>query len=438
MTTAAEVELLARVGPRTPMGELMRQYWMIAGKSSELDADGDPMRLKLLGEKLIAFRDSNGKIGVIDHRCPHRCASLFFGRNEEGGIRCVYHGWKFDTDGNCLEMANVPAHQDFKHKVHAKAYKAAERNGLIWVFMGDQENVPELPPIEPTLVPDDDRTTNFFLRECNWLQAVEGELDTSHLGILHLGAVGTEALDETDSISRNVVANRAPEYVVEETDYGMMYGAYRPDIDGGIYWRVGQYLFPYWTMPPINDLAVNVLSHIYVPVDDEHTMIISMSKSDAYAGRKTVDGRRRVPGAQMAWDYAPRTTDWLGRWRLNANKENDYQIDREFQRTESYTGVQGIPLQDQVVTESMGPISDRTFEHLAPSDVMINRTRRWLVRMVTKFRETGEAPKTARDADRFAGIRGGNFTIEDDTDWIEAYDAIRDGAPLRVSTKAAE
>ena len=136
MTSMTDSEILTKVGAGTPMGELMRHYWLPALKSSELKADGDPVRLKLLGEQLIAFRDTSGKIGVMDHRCPHRCASLFFGRNEEGGIRCVYHGWKFDTDGNCLDMANVPPHQDFKHKVHAKAYKAAERNGLVWVYMG--------------------------------------------------------------------------------------------------------------------------------------------------------------------------------------------------------------------------------------------------------------------------------------------------------------
>ena len=162
------------------MGELMRQYWLPAAMSSELTADGDPLRLKLLGEKLIGFRDSSGKVGIMDHRCPHRCASLFFGRNEEGGIRCVYHGWKFDTDGNCLDMANVPPHQDFKHKVKAKSYKTAERNGLIWVFMGDQENVPELSELEATLLPEEEHKIEFVQREYNWLQGLEGEIDTSH------------------------------------------------------------------------------------------------------------------------------------------------------------------------------------------------------------------------------------------------------------------
>ncbi len=130
MTTTAEAEILTRTGPGTPMGEMMRQYWIPAAASGELVADGDPVRLMLLGEKLIAFRDSSGSVGVMDHRCPHRCASLFFGRNEEGGIRCVYHGWKFDVDGNCLDMANVPPHQDFKQKVKPRLMRRA--NGPAW------------------------------------------------------------------------------------------------------------------------------------------------------------------------------------------------------------------------------------------------------------------------------------------------------------------
>src|SRR5262245_27910081 len=142
MTTARESEILTRVGPGTPMGNLMRQYWVPALKSSELVADGDPVRFRILCEDLIAFRDTQGRVGVMDHRCPHRCASLFFGRNEEGGLRCVYHGWKFDVEGNCLDMANVPPHQDFKHKVHAKAYKVTERGGIVWVYMGERQVAP--------------------------------------------------------------------------------------------------------------------------------------------------------------------------------------------------------------------------------------------------------------------------------------------------------
>jgi phthalate 4,5-dioxygenase oxygenase subunit len=145
---------LTRVGPGTVMGKFMRQYWIPAAMSSEIEPDGAPLRLMVLGEKLIAFRDSAGRIGILDHRCPHRCASLFLGRNEQNGLRCIYHGWKFDADGNCVDMPSVPAHQDFKSKVKAKAYRTAERNGLIWVYMGDRDQLPGLPSIEANLIPD--------------------------------------------------------------------------------------------------------------------------------------------------------------------------------------------------------------------------------------------------------------------------------------------
>ena len=222
MSKQKDSDDLVLVGPGTAMGELMRQYWIPAVMSSELERDGAPMRLMLLGEKLIAFRDSSGRVGVMDHRCPHRCASLFLGRNEENGIRCVYHGWKYDTAGNCVDMPNAPPHQDFKHKVKAKAYKAAERNGLVWVYMGAREEAPPMPGIEASLLPEAELQISFVQRECNWLQALEGDIDTSHFGFLHVGSVQPDDVPQ-DSLLRWTVTNRAPEYQVTDTDYGTMY-----------------------------------------------------------------------------------------------------------------------------------------------------------------------------------------------------------------------
>src|SRR5512133_2991770 len=168
-----ENELLTRVGPGTPMGELMRQYWLPALVSTELpEKDGPPVRLKLLGEELIGFRDSAGRVGLLGNHCPHRGASLFFGRNEEEGLRCVYHGWKFDVAGNCVEMPNVPRGDEMKDKVKARAYQAVERGGLVWVFMGDQAKAPPLPMLEAALIPDGEASIRFVQRQCNWLQAL--------------------------------------------------------------------------------------------------------------------------------------------------------------------------------------------------------------------------------------------------------------------------
>src|SRR5579864_6358596 len=178
--------LVTRVGPGTPMGNLFRQYWVPALLSSELpSADSDPVRVLLLGEKLIAFRDTNGRVGLLEHNCPHRGASLFFGRNEEAGLRCVYHGWKFDVDGTCVDMPNEPAESDFKQKVKAVAYPTREWGGVIWVFMGPPELASEIPQFEWARVPDDQRCVGKYVVEANYLQVLEGSLDSAHLGFLH-------------------------------------------------------------------------------------------------------------------------------------------------------------------------------------------------------------------------------------------------------------
>ena len=181
-------DILTRVGPGTPLGELMREYWVPACLPSELKPDATPTRLKLLGEKLIAFRDTQGRIGILDHRCPHRCASMFFGRNEEGGIRCAYHGWKFDVEGNCLDQPNLPEDLRFTDRVKAKAYKVAEKGGIVWVYMGKRKVPPPLPALEVLSIPDDERMVMCHMRDCNWLQSLEGDIDTSHFGFLHAGA----------------------------------------------------------------------------------------------------------------------------------------------------------------------------------------------------------------------------------------------------------
>ena len=437
MTSIQDNDTLTRVGRGTPMGDFMRQFWIPAAMSSELVSDGDPMRLMLLGEQLIAFRDTSGRVGIMDHRCPHRCASLFFGRNEEGGIRCVYHGWKYDTEGHCLEMPNVPPHQDFRDKVWAKAYKTAERNGLVWVYMGIQEEAPPLPEIEATLVPEDQLDMRMVQRECNWLQGVEGEMDTSHIGFLHFGHAQRKDFQKRDD-EGYALTNRAPEYVSRETDYGYMYAAYRPAEGGDTYWRFAHFLFPFWTMPPINPIDRNVLCRAYVPMDDTHTMVVILAKKGSYAKSVSIrpDG---IPGVSQNFPYEPNTTDWYGRWRLAANQSNDYMIDREVQRTKSFTGIEGVQLQDQAIQESMGAIVDRTLENLAPSDIMIARIRRVLLEAASLLARQGTLPRSAREPGACASVRGGHFVAAEDEDWLDAYAKRIADAPLEIAaTQAAE
>jgi phthalate 4,5-dioxygenase oxygenase subunit len=439
MTVTNDVENLTRVGPGTPLGELMRQYWIPAVKSSELASDGDPMRLMLLGEKLIAFRDSAGRVGVMDHRCPHRCASLFLGRNEENGLRCIYHGWKYDVEGNCLEMPNMPAEQDFRHKVKARAYKVAERNGLIWVYMGAREIAPQLPSIEATLLSEGDTEIYMAQRECNWLQALEGDIDTSHFSFLHVGSIAPEDLPSGHPLVPMVI-NRTPDYHVAEAPWGTMYAAFRPadETKADTYWRFAHFLFPFWTHIPQGRFEDRVIARAWVPLDDTHTMFIMISWKKASLNYQPMKDGGTPPGLDNSYEFEPNTTDWLGRFRLAGNRTNDWLIDREAQRENRiFSGISGgAHHQDQAITESMGPISDFALEHLAPSDAMIGVTRRRLLRAVRALHEDGAVPPGVDEPEIYLRARSGEIMAKTGEDWQELYEA-RLQASLRPGARQA-
>jgi phenylpropionate dioxygenase-like ring-hydroxylating dioxygenase large terminal subunit len=422
MLTREENEALCRIGPGTLMGNLMREYWVPAMLSAEVPApDSDPLRVLLLGEQLIAFRDTNGTVGLIQNNCPHRGASLFFGRNEEGGLRCVYHGWKFAADGACVDMPNEPAESDFRSKVKAVAYPTSERNGIVWAYLGARQTPPPLPSLEGNMLPEGEWQVTAIQRECNWFQGLEGDIDTSHFSFLHAGSMAV-ATQQPGTFSYYMLADRAPRYSVVDTDFGTMYGAYRDTDDGRRYWRVANFLFPFWTMPPQGVLGNKVTARGWVPMDDTHTMFYM-------AGPKF----RRQTTAPPAgpWNrMLPNTTDWFGRFRMIANSSNDYQIDREKQRRNSdmddFTGIQGIHLQDQAITESEGPLYDRSSEHLASSDMMIIRARRRLLMAAHALADQGLTPPGVDDPEVF-GARAGGVFLPRDADWLEATQDLRRG-----------
>jgi phenylpropionate dioxygenase-like ring-hydroxylating dioxygenase large terminal subunit len=410
---------LLRVGSGTVMGSYMRRFWLPAALSGEVKADGDPVRLLILGEKLVAFRDTAGRVGIMDHRCPHRCASLFMGRNEEGGIRCVYHGWKFDVEGNCVEMPNVPKHQDFKDKVHARAYRTAERNGLIWVYMGDdQKSPPALPQIEANLIADS--KIWCLQRTCNWLQALEGDIDTSHVGFLHVGALKPEDLPE-DSPLRPTVHNRSPEYKVHNSEWGAMYGAYRNAEDGRMSWRAAHFLFPFWTMTPNILFSSRAIARAWVPMDDTHVMLFDITggadEGNPFFTTKLKNGEPLYQKIRRK----PNGTGWYDRWLPEDGEHNDWGIDRDSQRgMVQYTGIDNPSMQDQSITESMGPVTDHSFEHLAPTDQMIAIVRRRLMQALQSFKNdpTG-IPCTSES---YFGARSGAFLVDDaEMPFAEAY-----------------
>ncbi len=402
-------ELLCRVGPGTPMGNLMRQYWIPAVRSDELpEPDCAPVRIKLLGEELIAWRNTDSSVGLMQSACPHRGASMFFGRNEENGLRCVYHGWKFDTTGACVDMPNEPAESNFKHKIQAAAYRTHERGAIIWAYMGPrQANPPALPDLEATLFNADPKKIQVLYRPCNWMQGWEGEMDTVHAAFLHGGASKSEEFQKGE-FGYYHYQQRAPKFSVLETDWGCSYGAYRPAEADSNYWRIAHMLFPFHAMTPTGVFGEEGKLNAYVPMDDDHTLEWQCTIN--MAGKQRGGGR---------FNYIPNTTGWYGRFNIDQDAENDYKIDREAQKNwKSYTGIEGIRQQDMAVTESMGPIYTRDREHLGTTDVLIIRMRKRLIDAAKALRDHGIVPPGV-DSPELYRIRSGEIVIPRDRDWWE-------------------
>jgi phenylpropionate dioxygenase-like ring-hydroxylating dioxygenase large terminal subunit len=403
MAAKSDNEMLSRVGPGTVMGDLLRQYWIPFAQSADLpEKDGAPRRIRLLGENLVAFRNTDGEIGLIDHVCPHRCASLFFGRNEENGLRCLYHGWKFDIHGQCVDVPNEPPGSPLKKRVRATAYPCVERNGIIWTFMGPRKrNLPPLPEPGWAMVDTSRRCSLRYQRECNWLQAMEGDFDSSHLTFLHLTfdeKVQGTAADRKAGIEyyRNLTRmDKQPLLDVRNTDVGVMYGARRDAEAGMFYWRVTQFLLPFYTSVPC--YGGKNRAKVWVPLDDEHTMVwepfwstrrpLSVEEQKGWEGRVPPSG------------FRPDTDDWLGQFRFAAQAANDYLISRERQKNFNFSGMENVtPIQDGAMQESMGPICDRSREHLGASDAAIVFMRRRLFNAAKALRRSRKTPPGVDDA----------------------------------------
>ena len=420
MTTPEENTRLTRVGKGTPMGSLMRRYWTPACIATELVAGGAPVRIALLGERLVGFRSPDGTVGIFDQACPHRCASLFLGRNEEGGLRCVYHGWKFDTSGKCVDAPNLPPDFQVADRVRARAYPTLELGGVIWAYLGEGDPPPP-PAIEALLLPADQVRVSASFRRCNWLQVLEGDIDTSHFGFLHSGSVDADMVDPDDMHSLSII-DRAPRYHVTETDWGTMYAAHRVAPNDQTYWRVAQYLVPFWTMFPDGDFAQNIVANAAVPMDDEHTMIFLWIHAKRTTGLRQLKDGSPIVGLHRDEDYLPNGTGWFERWRSVAQPDNDWLIDREVQANESFSGMIGVQLQDQAVTESMGAVVDRSREFLTPSDRMIAVTRRRILRLLAAHEKGELDPPGVGNPEVTQGARSGAYLAPAAQDWLEAYE----------------
>lgn len=428
-------ELICRVGRGTPMGELMRQYWIPALPSAEFPSpDCAPKRMMLLGEKLVMFRDSEGRMGALEEFCPHRGASLYFGRNEDGGLRCAYHGWKFDITGKCLDTpTEQPERREkFCANIKARAYPCHEVNHMVWVYLGPGKEPPPFPRFEINLLPEDHVSLPLIMmEEANWLQNLEGDLDSAHLDWVHRRLHEDSPKPEKGIRGFWNPTGLPPMLDVVATDYGAYYSAMRKLDDGSEWHRINQFIFPFHTMITLGDGTVNLRS--FVPLDDNHAMLIShrghptksLSKEEQRSHANTFD---EVGG------YVERTNDPRTYFLTRANKRNDYGRDLSIQNQTMFCGIPfSGNLQDRAMTELMTndqdePIYDRTKEHLSSSDAMIVTVRRQLVNAATRLRDEGKPPENVDNVD-LDRVRSASLRYRAGSDWRTLSEAARTAVP---------
>jgi phthalate 4,5-dioxygenase oxygenase subunit len=379
-------ELLTQTGAGTPAGDLFRRYWLPALHAEELPEDDcPPVRVKILSERLIAFRDSEGRYGLMDEFCAHRGVSLWFGRVEEGGLRCAYHGWKYDVTGQCLEVPSEPENSNFCSKVKLTAYPLVKVGDVLWTYMGDPEHRPELPEFEWVQVPPEQTYTSKRWQESNWLQALEGGIDSSHVSWLHSGGLKNDPLFKGTKGNEYNLNDLRPFFEVADADGGLFVGARRNAEEGSYYWRITPWVMPSFTIvPPRGDHPVH--GHFWVPIDDENCWVYTF---DYHPVRALTEQERQA----MKDGHGVHSRNIPGTYRPQENKDNDYLMDRAAQkRGESFSGIRGIAQQDASLQESMGPIVDRTKERLVSSDTGIIKARQKLRKSIDALRDEGVTP----------------------------------------------
>ncbi len=414
MLTPAENDLLCRVEGDAPMGQMMRRYWLPALLTEEVpEPDCDPVRVRLLGENLVAFRDSEGHVGLMAEQCPHRKASLFFGRNEEGGLRCLYHGWKFGVDGQCLDMSSEPPESGLCAKVRHKAYPVEEAGGVIWTYMGPAAEQPGFE--RPVFAPSEGTRVSILkiVSQCNWAQGLEGGIDSAHSSSLHstdMPAARVAGSTATGTAWARPTTDKSPHLQVHETDYGFRYAAIRRPIQNSAthdYIRVTTFLAPFHIMiPPNNVYNVYQMS---VPVDDHANIIYLIAWSDTTAG-VDLEAWRKFTGTQFGVDL-DRT------YRKLENLSNNFGQDRQAMKLGSFTGIKGFPNQDIAMQESMGPIADRTSEKLGASDQAIVQFRRTMLQAVRDFQAGKKPPGLGVRASDYPGYGSWERVVPKTTDW---------------------
>jgi len=384
MLSRADNDLLCRVEGEAPMGQMMRRFWTPVCLIEEVaEPDGPPVKARVLGEDLVVFRDTQGRIGILDEHCPHRRASLVLGRNEDCGLRCLYHGWKIDVEGTVLEMAAEPDANLSARKLRHRAYLAREWGGMVWSYFGPRGTIPEFRP--PAWAPHAQVRVSIakVIIPCNWAQVIEGAIDSAHSSSLHSSDMVPATVDgakATDKLWLRPSTDKSPRLQVQRTSYGFRYAAIRRPIanaDTHDYVRMSVFVAPATTLIPPNNLY-NV-ANINVPVDDTHTAFYFIAWGKPAHTPETETWRKflgQSPGVDLDKEYRPMRT-----------LENRFMQDRQAMKAGNFTGIRGFPNQDLAMWVSMGPIADRSRERLGSSDLAIIEFRRRMIDAVRAFQE---------------------------------------------------
>ena len=430
MLSAEDNDLLCRVEGAAPMGQLMRRHWVPVCLSEEVeDNDGTPVPARVFGEDLVVFRDSEGRIGVLDEHCPHRRASLVMGRNEEGGLRCLYHGWKVDVLGNVLEMASEPAASGLCSKVKHLAYPSEEAGGFVWAYMGPKDSMPafERPAFAPT--PDTRVSIVKVVVDASWAQILEGAIDSAHSSSLHSTDMPPARVDGAKATAKvwpRPSTDKAPRLQLEQTRFGFRYAAIRRPIVNSAthdYVRVSLFVAPATVLIPPNNLYN--LANVNVPIDDTHTMFHFIAWSDMGEGIEP-EAWRKFCGAQPGIDLDHR-------WRKHRNRDNFFLQDRQAMKLGDFTGIRGIPMQDMAMWETMGPIADRSRERLGASDLAIVEFRRIMVEAARAVAAGAPAIGTPEPRVAHAKLRSYEGIVPKSTDWRTLGVASEESAPARAA-----
>jgi phthalate 4,5-dioxygenase oxygenase subunit len=411
--TAEENELLCRVEGEAPMGQLARRHWLPLCLSEEVaEPDGAPVRARLLGEDLVVFRDTEGKLGVLGEHCPHRRASLAFGRNEECGLRCLYHGWKFTVDGTVLDMASEPPGSRMSEHLRHKSYPAREGGGFVWIYMGPAETMRDFEP--PAWAPSP--TTRISIVKmhtaCNWAQVLEGSIDSAHSSSLHSTEMPSAQVDgakATETSWPRPSTDKAPRLRFQLTEFGFRYAAIRTPILNPAthdYVRTTVFIAPFTVLIPPND-QYN-LAQMLIPIDDVNTMFYWIAWHETKGIAQ--DSWRRFCAAEIGVDLD-------NDFRKIRTLENRFQQHRAAMKRGDFTGIKGIPTQDMAMWESMGPITDRTHEYLGSSDVAVVQFRWQMVKAARHFQATGQAIGTTEPRVPHVKLASFEGLVPKTTDW---------------------